>query len=61
MPQLIIALILIALAIWLAVMGVAVAFAAIPSWAAGMIVAGIVLLLIYQVKIDRLTSRENLV
>jgi hypothetical protein len=60
MPQLIIALLLIALAIWLAVMAIGVALAAIPSWAAGTVIAFVVLLLIWKAKIDKLTSRQKL-
>jgi len=60
MPQLIIGLILILLAIVLAVIAVAVVIVAIPGWAAGTMLGGIVLLLTYQARIARLTSRENL-
>ena len=60
MPQLIIALLLFALAIWLAVMAVGVAVAAIPSWGAGTLTAIVALLLIWKVKINKLTSRQRL-
>jgi hypothetical protein len=60
MPQLIIALLVIILVIGLAALAFGVLIAAIPSWIAGMIFGGGILLIVCQTKITELTTKENL-